>query len=48
MTLSRSKGQSILLRIGRWKCATTKYRRDEGRSLGVGLQELAPNHRKLL
>ena len=34
--------------VSRWMCATTKYRRDEGRSLGVGLQELASNHRKLL
>jgi len=34
--------------IGRWKCATQKYRKDEGRPLGVGLQERAPNHLKLL
>jgi len=33
--------------IGRCSCAMNKYRKDEGRPLGVGLQELAPNHLKL-
>ena len=40
--------EKTLCLLRRCTCATKKYRRDEGRPLEVGLQELASNHLKLL